>query len=162
MFGPKSDMSGIKNKQKKPVVLPRIIGVAAITLLLIWIAPIAVATPSSDYAVSSAGTTASQAIASAQTRAENAGALFMVGLITGMVSGITLFFIHLRRREKHLARFNPDDMMLDNWPPAADLPSLSSPSSTTSPWDPDPGDEMIEKSEPWERSVDWWKDPDNQ
>lgn len=83
----------------------------------------------------------------------------MLGLIGGMVMGISMFFLHLRRREKRLARFRADDMMLDNWPPAPN-PSSSAPS--TSQWDPAPSDEMIETSDPWERSVDWWKNPDEQ
>jgi hypothetical protein len=95
--------------------------------------------------------------AASQFLAEDAGAIFMVGLILGMVAGITLFFAHLRRREARLARFEDDGLMLDNWP---SQPSGAPNSTSLSSTDPSASDEMIEQREPWERSVDWWKNPD--
>ncbi len=162
MFDTNSDMAKKKFEQSPVNSASRTIGVAAIALLFLCVASNAFANPSSDYAAGILTTEVNQAFPTSATLAESAGALFMVGLIVGMVGGITLFFVHLRRREKRLARFSLDEMMLENWPPAADAPSWSSPSSTSSPWDPDPSDEMIEKSDPWERSVDWWKNPDDQ
>lgn len=162
MFEPNSDMEATKFEHKSVISAPRTTGVAVLTWLLICVVANAFANPASEYESAALTTEVSQAFPPVPTHAESAGAMFMIGLVVGMVSGITLFFVHLRRREKRLARFSLDDMMLDNWPPATDASSWSSPASTTSPWDSEPGDEMIEKSDPWERSVDWWKNPDDQ
>jgi len=163
MFDPKSDMIGKKIQQKKGTSASQMICGPAIALLLFCCAQPTLANPSSDYAGSTSTATVGQPFPQVSNHAENASAMFMVGLVVGMVSGITLFFVHLRRREKRLERFRFDETMLDSWPaPATDAPSWQSPSSTTSPWDPESNDEMIEKSDPWERSVDWWKNPEDQ
>ena len=66
-----------------------------------------------------------------------------------------MFFLHLKRREMRCARQRFDDVWIDDWSGGSgegmSLPPASSPESPQ-------GDEMIEQREPWERSVDWWKD----
>ena len=162
MFDSNSDMTGKNLEPKIGTSTLRIFCVAVLALTLTCAATTSFANPSSDYTVATQPASVSQAFPTPPSRAESAAAMFMVGLVSGMVGGIGLFFIHLRRREKRLARFSLDEMMLDNWPPSSESPSWSPPSPTTSPWDSEPSDEMIEKSDPWERSVDWWKNPDDQ
>jgi hypothetical protein len=107
----------------------------------------------------------------AAERAENAATVFMLGLIFGMVSGIALFFLYVRRQENRYARHAATDYLFEDWPnrPARGLRnsngdsqrSSSGSAAMDSPGE-EQGDEMIEQPEPWERSVDWWKgDPED-
>lgn len=103
-------------------------------------------------------------------RAENVGTVFMLGLIFGMVSGVGLFFLYLRRQEARHSRHDPSAYLFEDWPnrPARGLRDgsfgtdngnrqLPPPSTAGGDFGADGQDEMIEQPEPWERSVDWWK-----
>ena len=103
-------------------------------------------------------------------RAESIGTVFLLGLILGMISGVGLFFLYLRRQQNKHARHDPSEYLFEDWPnrPARGLRdghfgrgrrSNGFPPSTSAEEDfhTDHGDEMIEQPEPWERSVDWWK-----
>ena len=108
-------------------------------------------------------------------RAESVGTVFMLGLIFGMVSGVGLFFLYLRRQQARHVRHDPSDYLFEDWPnrPARGLREGSfgngngnrqspPPSPATEDFCGDGNDEMIEQPEPWERSVDWWKgDPED-
>ena len=103
-------------------------------------------------------------------RAESAGTVFLLGLIFGMVSGVALFFLYLRRQQNKHARRDSSDYLFDDWPnrPARGLrggsfgsgrqnKQLPPPNTTAGDFPSEDSDEMIEQPEPWERSVDWWK-----
>lgn len=162
MFDTESKMKGTKIERRKTTLAAYMLGAALLVLMSFCLASNSFANLPPDHGAGSSTQAVGQAFPDVPMHAESAGALFMVGLVAGMVSGITLFFVHLRRRERQLARFSHEDMLLDYWPPPTDAPSWPSPASTESRRDTETSDEMIEKSDPWERSVDWWKNPDDQ
>lgn len=95
---------------------------------------------------------------SAWVTADSAAAIFMIGLIAGMVLGIAIFFFHIALREKKLAEEPSElDALLaeiereeaeENAFFSEELPGQSE-----------------EKSEapldPWERPADWWMRDDD-
>ena len=82
--------------------------------------------------------------------ADSAMALFLVGLVAGMVLGIGIFFAYLVHREKHCseeqenldALFNELEMEMED-----DALFVE---------DNQP-EERAEKLDPWEKPADWWK-----
>ncbi len=85
--------------------------------------------------------------------ADSAAALFLVGLIAGVVLGIGIFFGYLIWREKRYAE-EPDDLDIllneiaeDEKRNAFCLEDNSS-------------EDKVESLDPWERPADWWKSAD--
>lgn len=82
--------------------------------------------------------------------ADSAAAIFMVGLIVGMVLGIAIFFFHLVMRERRYAE-EPDDLgaLLDEIEreEAAENAFFSEDKHT---------EEEHKTLDPWERPADWW------
>ena len=93
--------------------------------------------------------------ASTWVAADSAIALFLVGLVAGMVGGIGLFFGYLVWREKKYAE-EPDelDALLEEVSREVDLenPLFVDDAPTA--------DEIPESTDPWERPADWWKSED--
>lgn len=89
---------------------------------------------------------------SAWVTADSAAAIFMIGLIAGMVLGIAIFFFHLVLREKKFAE-EPDELtnLLDE---------IEREEAQENAFfaDEAPGqtDEKSEALDPWERPADWW------
>ena len=87
--------------------------------------------------------------------ADSAMALFLVGLVAGMLIGIGIFFGYIVYRERKYLE-EPDD--LDQL-----LEEVSRESDLTNPLfvDESPtGEEIPEPTDPWERPADWWKSGD--
>lgn len=84
--------------------------------------------------------------------ADSAMALFLVGLVAGMVLGIGIFFGYLVWREKKYAE-EPDHVaeLLEEL--AREERQEQNPLFV----DENPGEEFSEKLDPWERPADWWK-----
>ncbi len=89
--------------------------------------------------------------------ADSAAAIFMVGLIVGMVLGIAIFFYHLVLRERKFAE-EPDD--LDQL-----LEEIEREGAEENAFFHDEKRNTDEKSEapldPWERPADWWMREDD-
>lgn len=87
--------------------------------------------------------------------ADSAAALFLIGLVVGMVLGIGIFFGYIVWREKKFAE-EPDDL-------DALLEEISQEAEFSNPLfvdDPAAGEEIPEPTDPWERPADWWKNSD--
>ncbi len=89
-----------------------------------------------------------------QVEADSAAALFLVGLIAGVVLGIAIFFAYLVWREKKFAN-EPDqlDALLEEIAEEEKQNALFVDENSFS-------DDRGESFEPWERSADWWKSAD--
>ena len=89
--------------------------------------------------------------------ADSAMALFLVGLVAGIVLGIAVFFAYIVWREKNLTE-EPDDLdaLLDEIASeeAEDEENPLFVEDSTS-------EEPIESLDPWERPADWWKGEEN-
>ena len=89
--------------------------------------------------------------------ADSAMALFLVGLVAGIVLGIAVFFSYIVWREKNLTE-EPDDLdaLLDEIAneEAEDEENPLFVEDSTS-------EEPIESLDPWERPADWWKGEEN-
>jgi len=90
--------------------------------------------------------------------ADSAMAVFLIGLIAGMVLGIGIFFGYLMWREKKYAE-EPDEL-------DALLEELA---ETDDEGDPlfvedhqSESEETAESLDPWERPADWWKQDDDE
>ena len=88
--------------------------------------------------------------ASSQIAPDSTLALFLVGLIAGMVVGIGMFFGFLMYREKMCAE-QPDslDELLNEIALEADTDALFVEDNSM--------EEKAEKMDPWEKPADWWK-----
>lgn len=87
--------------------------------------------------------------------ADSAAALFLVGLVVGVVLGIGLFFGYLMWREKRFAE-QPDDLEVLLEEIAADERREALRVEDHAP------DERAETLDPWERPADWWKQADEE
>jgi len=89
-----------------------------------------------------------------QVAADSAGALFLVGLIAGVVLGISIFFGYLVWREKKYAE-QPDhlEILLEEIAAEEKRNALYVDDSSSH-------DDRGESLDPWERSADWWKGSD--
>ena len=85
--------------------------------------------------------------------ADSAAALFLVGLIVGVVLGIAIFFCYLVWREKKYAE-EPDqlDLLLEEIAADEKRNALYVDDKAT--------EERTESLDPWERGADWWKTSD--
>lgn len=91
---------------------------------------------------------------SPHVEADSAAALFLVGLIAGVVLGIVIFFGYLAWREKKYAE-EPDQLgVLLEEIAAEEKRNALYVDDNSSP------DERGESLDPWERSADWWKNAD--
>lgn len=88
--------------------------------------------------------------------ADSAAALFLIGLVAGMVLGIGIFFGYIVYREKKYAE-DPDEVqaLLDEVAREQEVEE-ENPLFTD---EPGP-EEFAEPTDPWERPADWWKSPD--
>ena len=86
--------------------------------------------------------------------ADSATALFLVGLIAGVVLGIAIFFGYLVWREKKFAEV-PDhlEILLEEIAAEEKRNVLYVDDNSSH-------DERGESHDPWERSADWWKNSD--
>lgn len=89
---------------------------------------------------------------SAWVNADSAAALFMIGLVAGMVLGIGIFFAYIVWREKKYAE-EPDEVreLLDEV--SRDMEQEDNPLYVDDP----SAEEFAEPTDPWERPADWWK-----
>lgn len=86
--------------------------------------------------------------------ADSAAALFLVGLIAGVILGIGIFFGYLVWREKRYAG-EPDDLAVLLNEIAEDEKKSALCLEDNSPED------RVESLDPWERPADWWKSSDD-
>ena len=92
---------------------------------------------------------------SAWVNADSAAAIFLVGLVAGMVLGIGIFFGYLVWREKKYAEEpNEIDILLEE---------ISQEEEFDNPLyvEDNQADESSEILDPWERPADWWKSSDD-
>ncbi len=96
---------------------------------------------------------------SRQASAESMAAVFLLGLVFGLVGGIVGFFFYLAHREKNLSS---DEVAVEQLIAEVALrESLEQEMDKAFEEDTETLGEKSEskdKSEPWERSSDWWKD----
>lgn len=87
--------------------------------------------------------------------ADSAAALFLMGLIVGVVLGIAVFFGYLMWREKKYAE-EPDsvDLLLEEIAEDEKRNALFVEDNFSS-------DDRSESLDPWERGSDWWKSADD-
>ena len=88
--------------------------------------------------------------------ADSAMALFLVGLVAGMVIGIGVFFGYLIWRERRFAE-EPDEVTLLLEEVAAEERRSALHREREDIYN---GDEKGETLDPWERPADWWKNAD--
>lgn len=92
---------------------------------------------------------------SAWVAADSAAALFMIGLVAGMVLGIGIFFGYLVYREKKYANENEGlDELLEELAREEEDDALFVEDNQS--------EERAEKLDPWERPSDWWKSSDEE
>ena len=92
---------------------------------------------------------------SAWVTADSAAAIFMIGLVVGMILGIGIFFFHLVLREKKYAE-EPDDLeaLLEEIErEEAEENTFFSEENHT--------EEKSQALDPWERPADWWMREDD-
>jgi hypothetical protein len=89
--------------------------------------------------------------------ADSAMALFLVGLVVGMVLGIGVFFGYLVWRERRFAE-EPDEVSLLLEEVAAEERRSALHREREDVYGS--GDEKGESLDPWERPADWWKKTD--
>ena len=83
--------------------------------------------------------------------ADSAAALFLVGLIAGVVLGIAIFFAYLIWREKKYAEQpDPLDLLLEEIAEDEKRNALFVDDQASK-------DDRAESVDPWERGADWWK-----
>jgi hypothetical protein len=87
--------------------------------------------------------------------ADSAAALFLVGLIAGVVLGIAIFFAYIVWREKKYAE-EPDqvDLLLEEIAADEKRNALYVDDNNAA------SDDKAESLDPWERGADWWKTAD--
>lgn len=88
--------------------------------------------------------------------ADSAAAIFMIGLIVGMILGIAIFFYHLVLREKKYAE-EPDDL-------EQLLQEIEEEEASENAFfaEDKPAEDRGEASrDPWERPADWWQREDD-
>jgi cytochrome b subunit of formate dehydrogenase len=85
--------------------------------------------------------------------ADSAMALFLVGLVAGMVVGIGIFFGYLVWREKKYAE-EPDEVAALLEEIAREEAALENPLYVE---ETQQREEHSESMDPWERPADWWK-----
>ncbi len=94
---------------------------------------------------------------SAWVAADSAAAIFMIGLIGGMILGIAIFFFHIALREKKLSEEpNELDALLEE--------IEREEAEENAFFAEDRHNQSEEKSEaldPWERPADWWMRDDD-
>lgn len=88
--------------------------------------------------------------------ADSAMALFLVGLVAGMVIGIGVFFGYLIWRERRFAE-EPDEVSLLLEEVAAEERRSALHREREDFYS---GDDKGETLDPWERPADWWKNAD--
>jgi hypothetical protein len=93
--------------------------------------------------------------------ADSAAALFLVGLVVGMVLGIGIFFGYLVWREKRYAE-EPDEVALLLEEVAAEEKRNAFHRERDRYHEESHGEEHAETLDPWERPVDWWKRSDDE
>lgn len=93
--------------------------------------------------------------------ADSAAALFLVGLVVGMVLGIGIFFGYLVWREKRYAE-EPDEVALLLEEVAAEEKRNAFHRERDRYHEENHGEEHAETLDPWERPVDWWKRSDDE
>ncbi len=91
--------------------------------------------------------------------ADSAAALFLVGLVAGMVMGIGIFFGYLVWREKRYAE-QPDEVALLLEEVAAEEKRNAFHRERDR--EESYGEEHAETLDPWERPADWWKRADDE
>lgn len=91
--------------------------------------------------------------------ADSAAALFLVGLVAGMVIGIGIFFGYLVWREKRYAE-QPDEVALLLEEVAAEEKRNAFHRDRDR--EESYGEEHAETLDPWERPADWWKRADDE
>lgn len=91
--------------------------------------------------------------------ADSAAALFLVGLVAGMVIGIGIFFGYLVWREKRYAE-QPDEVALLLEEVAAEEKRNAFHRERDR--EESYGEEHAETLDPWERPADWWKRADDE
>jgi hypothetical protein len=86
--------------------------------------------------------------------ADSAAALFLIGLIVGVVMGIAIFFGYLIWREKKYAEEpDPLDLLLEEIAEDERRDALYVEDSANT-------SDRGESLDPWERGADWWKTAD--
>lgn len=88
--------------------------------------------------------------------ADSAMALFLVGLVAGMVLGIAIFFAYIVCREKKYAE-EPDEVAMLLEELAREEQNEENPLFVE---DHKSREENSETLDPWERPADWWKQDD--
>lgn len=91
--------------------------------------------------------------------ADSTAALFLVGLIAGMVIGIGIFFGYLVWREKRYAE-QPDEVAILLEEVAAEEKRNAFHRERER--EESYGEEHAETLDPWERPADWWKRADDE
>ncbi|MDF1850473.1 MAG: hypothetical protein P1U85_06560 [Verrucomicrobiales bacterium] len=90
-------------------------------------------------------------------QADSAMALFLVGLVAGMLLGIGIFFGFIVWREKQCTQETDDlDALLEEVSREADLANPLFVDESPS------GEEIPEPTDPWERPADWWKNGEDE
>jgi hypothetical protein len=91
--------------------------------------------------------------------ADSAAALFLVGLVAGMVLGIAVFFGYLVWREKRYAE-EPDEVaqLLEEVAAEEKRNAFHREREREETY----GEEHAETLDPWERPADWWKRADDE
>lgn len=93
--------------------------------------------------------------------ADSTAALFLVGLVAGMVLGIGIFFGYLVWREKRYAE-QPDEVALLLEEVAAEEKRNAFHRERDRDREESYGEEHAETLDPWERPADWWKRADDE
>lgn len=90
-------------------------------------------------------------------KADSAAALFLVGLVAGMVLGIGIFFATIAWRSKKYAE-EPDEiaLLLEEIAREEEANALIVEENNSA------EENNTESSDPWERSADWWKNADDE
>lgn len=89
--------------------------------------------------------------------AEGVAAIFLLGLVAGLVAGIGIFFVYLLRREKLFSEQEEVTRLLDEVRESENYAKLIRNESSS-----EEEEDHAETLEPWERPVDWWKNADDE
>ncbi|MEM7699641.1 MAG: hypothetical protein AAF236_14685 [Verrucomicrobiota bacterium] len=88
--------------------------------------------------------------------ADSLAAVFMVGLVVGMISGIAIFFAYIVHREKKFAEAPDDiDQLLEEIAQEEERQTARGGQRQL-----DAREEPGEGSDPWEQDADWWRKVD--